>query len=175
MKSRINFREIVNLEYGRVQSFRNRNGEKRMMYRSAARIVLWPRIPLSNSRLYTCEYSPPLCVSHASSRDSMRLPCFPCLRRSNGFLISPRDTANHHPASTLSTPPILLSSNRFWSSACLSKRSWSALYLEDEIPRLATVGEFRKFSFSFVLDAFQISFALLLREIIWLFVSGWHL
>lgn len=29
----------------------------RMMYRPAARIVRWPRIPLSNSRLYTCEYS----------------------------------------------------------------------------------------------------------------------
>lgn len=125
---------MVNLAYNRFETVK-----KRMMNPSA-RIVLWPRIPLSNSRLYTCEHSPPPARVSRTRRDSIRLSCFPCLR--TDFWISPRDTANHHSASTLSTSPIL-SSNPL---ACLLfKRKIMAWWNS----KMTLVGEFRKFSFSF--------------------------
>lgn len=122
---------MVNLAYNRFEIVK-----KRMMNPSA-RIVLWPRIPLSNSRLYTCEHSPPPARVSRTRRDSIRLSCFPCLR--TDFWISPRDTANHHSASTLSTQ----SSNPL---ACLLfKRKIMAWWNS----KMTLVGEFRKFSFSF--------------------------
>lgn len=97
------------------------------MYRPA--IVRWPRIPLSNSRLYARIL--PACVSHAETRYPSRVFRVSTTIERISDTARDSDTANYHSASTLST-----------------------LSIDAEITSQRRRGEFWNFHSSFVSDVF---------------------